>query len=59
LPGGDFEIVAEKNSARNVYIQSATLNGVPLKQPRLKHSQLSKGGKLVLEMGPQPSRLWE
>jgi len=59
LPGGDFEIVAKKNSARNVYIQSASLNGAPLKQPRLKHSQLSKGGKLVLEMGPQPSRFWE
>ena len=59
LPGGDFEIVAHNNSADNLYIQSATLNGVPLKEPRLKHSQLSRGGKLVLEMGPKPSSLWE
>jgi predicted alpha-1,2-mannosidase len=59
LPGGNFEIVAHNNSAKNVYIQSATLNGVPLKKPRLKHSQLARGGKLVLEMGPKPSHLWE
>jgi putative alpha-1,2-mannosidase len=38
---------------------TATLNGVPLKEPRLKHSELSHGGKLVLEMGPKPSSLWQ
>ncbi len=59
MPGGDFEIVAHHNSAQNIYIQSATLNGVPLKEPRLKHSQMSRGGRLVLEMGPKPSGLWQ
>jgi predicted alpha-1,2-mannosidase len=59
LQGGNFEIVARNNSAQNLYIQSAILNGVPLKKPRLKHSQMLHGGKLVLEMGPKPSHLWE
>ncbi|MGB7761499.1 MAG: GH92 family glycosyl hydrolase [Bryobacteraceae bacterium] len=59
FPAGNFEIVAHGNSPVNLYIQTAVLNGVPLKEPRLKHSQLAKGGKLVLEMGPNPSRLWE
>ena len=59
LPNGNFEIIAHNNSAQNIYIQSATLNGGPLKQPRLKHSQLAQGGRLVLEMGPKPSGLWQ
>lgn len=59
LHDGDFEIIALNNRARNAFIQSATLNGVPLKEPRLKHSQLAKGGKQVLETGPKPSHLWE
>jgi putative alpha-1,2-mannosidase len=59
LSGRDFEIIAHNNSPRSVYIQSATLNGVPLREPRLRHSQLTHGGKLVLEMGTRPSRLWE
>jgi predicted alpha-1,2-mannosidase len=59
LRGGDFEIIAHNNSAANLYIQSARLNGVALKEPSLKHSQLTAGGRLELEMGPQPSHLWE
>jgi predicted alpha-1,2-mannosidase len=59
FPGGDFEIVAHNNSPVNLYIQTAFLNGMPLKEPRLKHSQLAKGGTLILEMGPKPSGLWE
>jgi putative alpha-1,2-mannosidase len=59
LRGGDFEIIAHNNSAANLYIQSARLNGVALKEPRLKYSQLTAGGRLELEMGPRPSHLWE
>jgi putative alpha-1,2-mannosidase len=59
LRGGDFEIIAHNNSAANLYIQSARLNGIALKEPRLKVSQLMKGGRLELEMGPRPGHLWE
>ncbi|MBN2475103.1 MAG: GH92 family glycosyl hydrolase [Pirellulales bacterium] len=57
-PGGQFVIEAKNNSKRNVYIQSATLNGKPLNKPWLYHSELVQGGKLVLEMGPEPNKQW-
>ncbi len=55
LPGGDFVIIAENNSAQNVYIQSAFLNGQPLSTPWLEHTDLAAGGTLHLIMGPAPS----
>ncbi|MBL6976311.1 MAG: GH92 family glycosyl hydrolase [Deltaproteobacteria bacterium] len=55
LPGGTFVIEAPGVSTVNRYIQSATLNGSPLDQPRLQHKDLVSGGTLVLEMGPQAS----
>jgi len=51
-----FSIVAENNSDKNVYIQSATLNGKPLDRPWLKHEEIMAGGELKFVMGPQPSK---
>ncbi|MEJ7663806.1 MAG: glycoside hydrolase domain-containing protein [Hymenobacter sp.] len=56
--GHTFTIEAKDNSETNVYIQSATLNGQPLDRPLLAHADLVKGGKLVLQMGPQPNKSW-
>lgn len=56
--GKVFEIETLNNGPKNVYIQSATLNGKPLNQPFLKHSELIKGGKLVYEMGNAPNLNW-
>lgn len=56
--GKDFVIVAQKNSERNIYIQSATLNGKPLDKPWFSHSDIANGGKLVFNMGPTPNRNW-
>ena len=53
-----FTSERKDNSEINVYIQSATLNGQPLSRPLLAHADLGKGGKLVLQMGPQPNRSW-
>ncbi len=53
-----FEVIAENNTGYNKYIQSATLNGKPLNQPWLAHSDISNGGKLVLQMGPRPNKEW-
>ena len=59
LPGGKtFEIVAKGASEDNKYIQSATLNGEPLKRPFMTHEQVVKGGKLVFVMGDQPNKTW-
>jgi predicted alpha-1,2-mannosidase len=56
--GKDFTIVARGNSATNLYIQSATLNGKPWNKPWFSHSDIAQGGELVLTMGPQPNRNW-
>lgn len=57
-PGGTFTIEARNNSKTNVYIQSATLDGKPLDKPWFYHSELVDGGRLVLEMGPEPNKAW-
>ncbi|AIF45979.1 GH92 family glycosyl hydrolase [Dyella japonica] len=56
--GKVFEIVARNNSARNMYIQSATLNGKPWTQPWFSHTDIANGATLVLTMGPEPNKAW-
>ncbi len=56
--GKEFEVIAHNNSATNIYIQSATLNQRPWNKPWFSHSDIAKGGKLVLEMGPAPNKKW-
>lgn len=53
-PGKTFTIEARNNSAENIYIKSATLNGKALKEPRIPFSAIAKGGTLVLEMDSHP-----
>ncbi len=57
-PGGTFRIIANNNSQRNCYIQSATLNGQPLRRCWIRHRELTAGGTLELEMGPEPNMTW-
>jgi len=57
-PGGQFVITTKNNSAANMYIQSATLNGQPLDNSWFLHSQFSAGGELDLTLGPQPNQSW-
>jgi glycosyl hydrolase family 92/chitobiase/beta-hexosaminidase-like protein/F5/8 type C domain-containing protein len=56
--GKSFFVRASGVSERNVYIQSATLNGKPYTKSFLQHSDLMAGGELVLRMGSQPNRNW-
>ena len=56
--GNEFIIEAENASSENRYIQSATLNGKELDKFWFKHSELIKGGKLVLVMGSKPNKVW-
>jgi predicted alpha-1,2-mannosidase len=59
LAGGKrFTVSARNTSAKNKYIQSATLNGRPLNRPWFEHADLANGGTLVLEMGPRPNTEW-
>ena len=56
--GKEFIIEAKNSSSKNRYIQSATLNDEQLDKFWFKHADLVKGGKLVLEMGPEPNKEW-
>ena len=56
--GKEFVIIANNNSKTNKYIQSATLNGKVLNNFWIYHSELVKGGELVLEMGSVPNKEW-
>jgi predicted alpha-1,2-mannosidase len=56
--GKDFVIVANNNSEKNIYIQSATLNGKPLDKPWFSHADIANGGKLVFNLGPAPNKNW-
>jgi predicted alpha-1,2-mannosidase len=53
-----FIILAKNNSAVNMYIQSATLNGVSFDRPWILHDEIVKGGSLVFEMGAEPNKKW-
>jgi predicted alpha-1,2-mannosidase len=53
--GNHFTVSAENNSAKNVYIQSATLNGRPLTIPVIRYDDIVAGASLKLVMGPAPS----
>lgn len=56
--GHDFTIVARNNSAKNLYIESASLNGKPWDKPWFSHSEIEGGGTLLLIMGPAPNKRW-
>lgn len=53
-----FTIEANHNSDKNIYIQSATLNGKAYNKCWIDHKDVIKGGVLKLEMGPQPNQSW-
>ncbi len=59
MPGGKvLTIEAANNSAENVYIQSATLNGRAYTKPWLSREALQAGGTLRFVMGPTPNKNW-
>lgn len=56
--GEHFSIEAKNASKQNKYIQSATLNGKPLKGFQIPQSEVLKGGELKLIMGSEPNKMW-
>ncbi|MGB0879862.1 MAG: GH92 family glycosyl hydrolase [Polaribacter sp.] len=53
-----FIIEAEGVSDKNIYIQSATLNGKIFNQTSILHQQIMDGGTLHFVMGPKPNKDW-
>jgi len=59
LYGGHvFTVIAKHNSAQNIYIQSASLNGKPLNRTWITHAEITAGGTLSFVMGPNPNTSW-
>lgn len=56
--GGTFRIRAKGNSADAMYVQNATFNGKPLDRCWLYRDEVFNGGELVLQMGTEPSDVW-
>ena len=46
VSGRDFRIIAENNSAENIYIQKVFLNGEPCSRSWIGHDDILKGGEL-------------
>ena len=53
--GKTFTIEAKNNSAKNIYIQSAKLNGKRYTRSYIDYKDIMKGGILEFVMGDQPS----
>jgi len=57
-PGKTFVITTTNNKPGNVYIQSAKLNGQPLKSCFFPQATFLAGGTLELDLGPAPNKSW-
>ncbi len=56
--GKKFTIITTNNSAANIYIQSAKLNGKPYANCWIDHLTIAGGGTLELQMGENPNKDW-
>ncbi len=56
--GAAFTVTAKNNSPKNIYIQSAMLNGQRLDRCWLTYQEIIAGGNLDLVLGPTPNRNW-
>jgi len=53
--GKEFVVIAKNNSPKNIYIQSAQLNGVPYDRNFIRYEDIIQGGKLEFVMGASPN----
>lgn len=56
--GKTFTIVAKNAGEKNIYIQSARLNGEEYDKSYFTHRDILNGGTLEFEMGAQPNTYW-
>jgi len=56
--GKYFFITAKNNSAKNIFIQSAKLNGKIYNKCYIDYKDIVAGGELELVMGDQPNKKW-
>ena len=56
--GKTFTILAHNANEKNVYIQSARLNGKEYDKNYFTHQDIVQGGTLEFQMGPNPNTNW-
>ena len=49
--GKTFTMIAKNLSKENKYVKAVTLNGKPIVDWKMRHTDILKGGELVFEMG--------
>ena len=54
----EMRIRANNLSDKNIYIQAARLNGKPYTKNYIDHRDLTIGGLLEFDMGPEPNKSW-
>lgn len=53
-----FTVEAPNNSDTNLYVQSAKLNGRPLRRAWITHEEVIAGGRLTLKLGSHANKHW-
>lgn len=56
--GAIFIVLTHNNSTKNIYIQSAKLNGKTYNKCWIDHQNIANGGVLELTMGDKPNVNW-
>ncbi|GAC31264.1 alpha-1,2-mannosidase [Paraglaciecola polaris LMG 21857] len=56
--GERFTINAKQNSAQNVYVDDAMLNGKAFNKTFLSHQQILNGGEITFDMTNKPNKTW-
>ncbi len=58
FPGRELVIETVNNAPENCYVQSVRFNGKPITRPWIAAKDLLGGGRLVIELGPEPNHEW-
>ena len=56
--GKTFTVEVKRDSPKNIYIQSAKLNGEDYSKSFITHTEIMNGGKFVLDMSADPNQSW-
>ena len=56
--GKDFTIIANNTNSKNIYIQSAKLNGKNYEKSYITHKDIMSGGTLEFTMNEKPNKEW-
>ena len=53
--GKQLELEVKRRDPKHAYVQNFTLNGQPQAKAWFRHADIASGGRIVLEMGPEPN----